>query len=309
MSFIDYNSDNNSISIVKASKKFKDDYEFIEADGNNFRRIEKNGDFIGVEILDFLSKLELQGRVAEDIFKVLLDNNRVPYLYIGQGPVGIEYSEALKNISKSKRPDFLINIPDIGVLFVDVKCRKKIGFSRSEEKFCQLFTSEIQSLINLYEQILIPVWLAFYDESSVETQELKFKMIPISVLKRYIEGLAENLTDREWCLISSLRIPNELLYEINENLVFKAGISEIEQDIIDNFSNLHRGLVRRIEDEIKSIIRKEHVLKSKISDKVIEEVGIGIFFRAEVELVLRKLIEEGTVLYAPKKPLSLLGEQ
>ncbi|MGI6341990.1 MAG: hypothetical protein ACOXZ9_03295 [Bacteroidales bacterium] len=307
MADIYYNIKENSISPIKGRDRFRNDYEYTDAD-DNYKVIKKKGNFVGLKLLNFLSDIELQGRVAEEAFKNLLDKNNVPCLYIGQGPAGIEYSEALKKTTKSKRPDFLINIPDIGVLFIDVKCRRRIGFSKDKNTYFQLFLSEIKALINLHKQLLIPVWIAFYDRDSVESQELKFYLISISMLKKYMDGVLEKLPQRERGLISSLRIPDELLYEIDETLIFKAGLSDIDSEIIEKFANQHLGLLRRIEDEIKALIRYEKVFKTKVGELVVKKIGENLCFKTEVDIVLKKMINERTVLHESKKHLTLLGE-
>ena len=306
MSYIDYNTAENSISLIKVPKRLENDYQLVDAD-ENFQTIEKDGQFIGLKLFDFLSNMELQGRIGEDAFKELLDKNRIPYLYIGQGPVGIEYSETLKNVVQSKRPDFLINIPDIGILFIDVKCYRRIGFPKDKNSYFQIFIKEIQSLVNLHKQLLVPVWVAFYDMESAKN-EPHFYLVSISSLKRYADEILRKLDKRECSLLSSLRIPNELLHNINETIFFRAGLTEIEDEMIESFSNKHSGLIRRIEDEIKLLIRTGEVSKSKVGEQVLNIIGQDLCFKIEIDLILGNLINEGVVIYNKKKPLKLLGE-
>lgn len=88
--------------------------------------------------------------------------------------------------------------------------------------------------------------------------------------KNYLRG--------ERGLISSLRIPDELLYEIDETLIFKAGSSDIDSEIIEKFANQHLGLLRRIEDEIKALIRYEKVFKTKVGELVVKKIGEKLMF-------------------------------
>lgn len=56
--------------------------------------------------------------LAEEKFKEWLDKNNIPYWYIDQSLES--FSPALKRYF-SKRPDFIILIPNVGLIFVDVK--------------------------------------------------------------------------------------------------------------------------------------------------------------------------------------------
>ena len=206
MAYIDYDQTRNSISLIRGIANFYNQLSYVEADGN-FQIIEEEGKFKGIKVYEFLSRLELKGLKAEIKFKNLLENNSIPYLYVGQGPLGIEKSNVLKETTKSKRPDFLVNLPDIGILFFDVKCRQKIGFPRKPSKYFQIFVKEAQGLINLHEQLLISVWIAFYDESNVDKESSDtFYLLPISLLKSYMKSLFQKLGERDSRIVSSLRI-------------------------------------------------------------------------------------------------------
>jgi hypothetical protein len=254
--------------------------------------------------------LELKGTKAENLFKSLLDENDVHFLYIGQGPLGLERSNVLKDKMKSKRPDFLVNLPDMGILFLDVKCRQKKGFPTSSKKYFQLFKSEIISLINLHEQLLVPVWIAFVDEfiiSDDKSKKPEFYLIPISLLKKYFDQLRENLSERESEMLTSVKIPDELLYEVKEKFAFKVGVSSINEELAKSFAKNYKGLIRRIEDKIKDCIRTNSVLKTNLSQKIIKDTS-KFAFRNEVENILSQLINEKVIEYEAKRPLSLLGE-
>jgi len=63
-----------------------------------------------------------KGNYAEIKFKNWLDKHNIPYWYINQN---IEtFSESLKKFFGSKRPDFLILLPNLGFILVDVKYKK-----------------------------------------------------------------------------------------------------------------------------------------------------------------------------------------
>ena len=60
-----------------------------------------------------------QGAAAEDRFRAWLDRCRLPHLYIDQSPFTFPDLHG-----KIKRPDFLVGIPTIGTIAVDVKAKR-----------------------------------------------------------------------------------------------------------------------------------------------------------------------------------------
>lgn len=310
MAYINFDPKSNSIRLVKGI--VKNDIELIEVEtpDRNYSIFKEKEEFKGIKLNNYLSELELKGTKAENLFKSLMDENDVPFLYIGQGPLGLERSNVLKDKMKSKRPDFLVNLPAMGILFFDVKCRQKKGFPTSSKTYFQLFKNEIIGLINLHEQLLVPVWIAFIDEyiiSDDTSTRPEFYLIPISLLKKYFDQLKENLTERENDMLTSIRIPDELMYEVKDKFAFKVGVSNINEELAISFAKSYKGLIRRIEDKIKECIRSNSVLKTNLSQAIIKDTS-KFAFRNEVETILQKLIHEKVIEYEPYKPLTLLGE-
>ena len=58
--------------------------------------------------------------------------------------------------------------------------QKEQGFPNSSKRYFQVFKAEIEGLINLHERLLVPVWVAFIDESivSADTTEPEFYILP-----------------------------------------------------------------------------------------------------------------------------------
>lgn len=310
MAYINFDPNTNSIRLIKGIVKNDTELTEFETPDRHFSIFKEKEEFKGIKLNNYLSNLELKGSKAENLFKSLLDENNVPFLYIGQGPLGLERSNVLKDKMKSKRPDFLVNLPDMGILFFDVKCRQKKGFPTSSKTYFQLFKNEIIGLINLHEQLLVPVWIAFIDEyiiSDDSPTKPVFYLIPISLLKKYYDQLKENLTERENEMLTSIRIPDELLYEVKEKFAFKVGVSNINEVLAKSFAKSYKGLIRRIEDRIKDCIRSNSVLKSNLSQTIIKDTS-KFAFKNEVEIILQKLICEKVIEYEPYKPLTLLGE-
>ena len=98
---------------------------------------------------------------SEEIFRQWLEEKEYPYTYIDQS-FGT-FAASFKNITK--RPDYQIVLPSIGLIAVDVK----------ERKFYELFQNftiderEINKLSS-YERIFkIPVWFAISNGNSAFT--------------------------------------------------------------------------------------------------------------------------------------------
>ncbi len=91
---------------------------------------------------------------AEEEFKIWLDKNNIPYWYIDQSLES--FSPALRRFW-SKRPDFMILIPNVGFIFVDVKDKS------AAEKYPKFFIdaddvdkySSMQSIFNIKTWIVI----------------------------------------------------------------------------------------------------------------------------------------------------------
>lgn len=63
---------------------------------------------------------QAQGAKAEERFRNWLDRCHLPHIYIEQSP--FTFPEHLKG--EIKRPDFLVGIPSIGTIAVDVKAKR-----------------------------------------------------------------------------------------------------------------------------------------------------------------------------------------
>ena len=100
-----------------------------------------------------------KGKIAEEKFMKWLDKNKIPYLYINQD---IEtFSSAFKEDSSGKRPDFMILIPNIGPLFVDVKYKKI-----SEQGDYPIDFEETRKHSSMQRKFNIPIWFALSNENS-----------------------------------------------------------------------------------------------------------------------------------------------
>lgn len=303
MSYIYFNDKENSILVCKGKSWDKKDVEKKESH-KNYEVFYLNDNFEGVKISNFLSPLEQDGLKAELRFKELLEINKIPYLYIGQGPFGIERSGILIDETKSKRADFLVNLKDMGTILFDVKSRNKISFHNNEEKFFPLFVSELNALYNLQNSILMPVWVAFIDKNHIKNKSI-FYFVSISSLMNFLEGMANYSIDTKEIIV--LRIPDELLTRIDERIIFEVGHQNVNEQLLEKFAKRNIGLNRVIKDKIKEGIRNKKCFKSKIYENI-KYLNINFCFKQEVNYHLNEMINLKVVEYQKKEVLRLSGE-
>ena len=97
---------------------------------------------------------------AELEFKKWLDKHNIPYWYIEQD---IEnFSPALRDYF-TKRPDFLILIPNIGFILVDIKEKEQ---AEIHEKFF-LNAIETDKYVNLQRRFNLQTWYVISNEVSL----------------------------------------------------------------------------------------------------------------------------------------------
>ncbi len=88
---------------------------------------------------------------AEKKFKQWLDRNRIPYWYVDQSLES--FSPALRKFL-SKRPDFMILLPNFGLIFVDIKNKSQ---AEKYDKFF-LYADEVDIYLSMQRTFNIPVW-------------------------------------------------------------------------------------------------------------------------------------------------------
>lgn len=311
MSYSKYLSDRNSIFVCKGPIR---DFVGLEPVDENHNYVvlknPKTQEFDGVEIRNFLSSNELFGMRAEERFKGLLEDNNVPYLYIGQGPFGIERSGVLIEQSKSKRADFLVNIPNMGTLLFDVKCRSKLPLKTAGDRYFSLFVSEINALHNLQKLVMLPVWLAFFDRNKVGKAKLNepFYFIPIIVIRKFMQEMFRNFqNEKELHDLKVLRIPDELFEVINQKMSFEVGFVNIDKTLAATFAKKHIGYIRKLKDKIRNTIREQPVFKTSVAAHIARS-NDDLGYSAEINFYVDQMISEGVIEYDPYKPLRLYGE-
>ncbi len=96
--------------------------------------------------------------VAETKFMEWLNARKIPYWYIRQDLQS--FSPALKKVFGSKRPDFMVLIPHVGFMLVDVKNRDIKAPYNTVAINCE----EMTSYSNLNRNFNLSVWFAVSNE-------------------------------------------------------------------------------------------------------------------------------------------------
>ncbi len=229
MAEISRNSKDNSFEVYKGfhTSKFAKDYDYVGITSSKLEMIkDKKSKILGVKFKDFFEKIELASYYAENLMKKNLERSKYYSLYLGMHfEMSEKDSDFHLNIGNS-RPDFLVNNPDIGNYFIDIKCRKmyscmvepdviketevkaeqrskvkskneKIKSYKNEDEkkevlFFNITRDEIQELYNIQKQLKIPLILAIKDFNQFDvvkktfTDNNKFYYISVSVLYKYI---------------------------------------------------------------------------------------------------------------------------
>jgi hypothetical protein len=95
---------------------------------------------------------KLQGAAAEDRFRGWLDRCHLPHIYVEQSPLTMP--QGFKG--EIKRPDFLVGIPAIGTIAVDVKAKSVYGDVLIIDAY------EHRTLQNFETSFSMSVWFACF---------------------------------------------------------------------------------------------------------------------------------------------------
>lgn len=112
--------------------------------------------------------------LAEEKFKEWMDKNNIPYWYVDQSLDS--FSPALRKFM-IKRADFMILLPNLGLIFVDVKDKEQL---EKYDKFT-LSADEVDSYLDMQSIFNTRVWFAI---SNKKYHYKTWFWIPISDVTR-----------------------------------------------------------------------------------------------------------------------------
>ena len=129
-----------------------------------------------------------QGAAAEDRFRSWLDRCCLPHIYVEQSP--LTFPESLHG--ELKRPDFLVGVPSIGTIAVDVKAK------RVYRDTILIDATEHRTLLTFETYFNISVWFACFPPGEAHTCHL--------FLNRSLAGLAASQIQGKPVLAVPLRL-------------------------------------------------------------------------------------------------------
>lgn len=142
------------------------------------------------------------GRKGEEIFARLCDKWRCEYLHIGQEKDQLS-SEMFRNYEK--RPDFLVNIPNIAPIFVEVKVRSIASLRQEGDLSGYLAFGEntdgFTRIRNFERQMKVSTWYAFIEKTNGMINETVAYLCPLSRMEKMIPQRVREDPDISWPFI------------------------------------------------------------------------------------------------------------
>ena len=307
MAEISRNSKDNSFEIYKGfhNSKFSKDLEYTEISSSKLELIKnKKSKILGVKFNDFFEKIELASYYSENLMKRNLERAKFFSLYLG---MHFEINETDSNFHLNignARPDFLVNNPDVGNYFIDVKCRKMYNYLEKEQEeqekvetrhalsdfkpdkdntqkkekiekkkkeilFFNITRDEIQELYNIQKQLKIPLILAIKDFNKFDIKNKTFEdnnlFYYISVSVLYNYLLELNNSAKKYSkLFYSYKVPL-LIFEYSANLSSIKFDYIFEKKMIKKMAEISIQSLTIISDTITKMIKEERTFKTYIS--------------------------------------------
>ena len=176
------------------------------------------------------AKNKKNGDEAENkYFTKFCDMSNIIYLHIDQSPKAFA-SRIFKD--ESKRPDFIISIPDVGSVFVDVKAKKKYPFY--SKMFGSSFSAfwidlkDYNKLRNLQERTSTPVWYAIFELRNDEIIKNTLYLIPFSRISKFLLPFHKKLK------FGYVQIPDKCFYNWKKELEIKDLCVRCDDKICEN---------------------------------------------------------------------------
>ncbi|MBN2789124.1 MAG: hypothetical protein JXR69_02930 [Candidatus Delongbacteria bacterium] len=327
MAEITRNSKENFLEIYEGfhKSKFRDEMEYIPVKNSEYDLIKDKKKITGVKLKNFFETIELASYHAENEMKKILERRQYKSLYTGSF---LQISEQRQgfylNIGNS-RPDFLVKIPSIGKIFIDVKCRKMFEVEINDQenfKFFSLDKEEILELNNIEKDLDIPVWVAIKDFANYKKEnntfpDNKFYIAPVALIQKFVRSL-NSKAGKKSGMFYSYKIPADLFTCTNtiSSLDFD---KKIDREQVKMSTDLMLNSLDEVKIVITDMISKEKTYKTYLpyilSGYYSEESQISKFVGAlshltpqDVNSVLWNMITNKEILYIKGQPLGLAKE-
>lgn len=102
-----------------------------------------------------------KGDEAENAFKIWLDKHRIPYMYISQEINN--FSPAFKELFSGKRPDFIVMIPNFGLIMVDTKSR----LLNQQYETLPIEKEDFEKYSSIHSMFNIPIWIVISNKNQL----------------------------------------------------------------------------------------------------------------------------------------------
>lgn len=137
---------------------------------------------------------------SEKLFRIKCDENDYTYMYIDQEKM--TYSSKIWK-DMSKRPDYILSLPHIGSIFVDVKAYTEHLFYKDSlehmkkgvPKAFRIEVEEVMKYLTLQDETALKVWLAIMPvQEDTVTNDIHF--LPIDRVTKFMAE--RHYTKPEW---------------------------------------------------------------------------------------------------------------
>ncbi len=298
MSLIEYDATKNSVLVCSGYPTKKGDLK-VKQKNDHFSELHRFSEFAGIEVQSFLSSKEQLALIGEETFTNFLTMQKIPHLYVGQGPFGVERSSILIDETRSKRPDFIVHIPAVGAFLFDVKCRQRITLTAEKQTYFYLFTSEIIALQKLQSVIHLPVWIAFIDREKLE--EPQFFIAPIMAIDHYFKNLKgelrkqQNNKNTDARKVKAVRIPQQILTRLTSNVVIPHIQNPLNGLEVAEFAKAYIDLFQHIEQKILDFIQTKKPTTTELNTWMKNNLTTSLFY-TELQHLLTEMFRNGAII-------------
>lgn len=155
------------------------------------------------------------GKKGEKAFVDLCDKFDCEFLHIRQDTD--DFSSRMWRTGQ-KRPDFLLNIPDITSIFVDVKVREQKAAGQQSAKLSNVpafsvFFDDFKKMKEMETRIRLSTWYAFFEKkNNTEIFTTPAYVIPLSRVEKHLpDHVLSKMEAREQNINWEIRIPRHCM--------------------------------------------------------------------------------------------------
>lgn len=316
------NSKENTLEIYQGfhKSKFIEDMTEEEIRNSDIVLLKGKKKIEGIKINNFFETTEIASYIAENELKKIFERKQYKCVYTGNFmQISDRSTDFYLNIGKT-RPDFLVKVPNIGMIFIDVKCRKLYEINGEyDTKYFNLNKEEIEELMSVQADMDIPVWIAVKDFGKFDTEKRAYKdpdfyFISLTVLNSFIKKM--NLQNGVRAgLFYSYKIPVGLFRKDNKLLTFSFD-DKFDKEQIKMYSNIMLNSVDEIREAIFKAVGDEEFFKSYLpyvlsgyysAEKTHSKFNgvLSHLTPQDINSVLWKMIDDKEIAHAKGKPLTV----